>query len=159
MPADAYIAEHRALDAELEKLKARKTALASAIRLPERDRAKDLAISRFCEVAEAHLKRCTDFDTKRQFLLDHVEKVIYQYYHVTVVGSVPVQQDLGGTAIEFRIEGKITKAMLHSKSRPYLPDHSFKLQEVEPAKSSLIGAGLTNVHDAPVATKFRTAAK
>ena len=105
--------------------------MASAIRLPERDRAKDLAISRFCDVARAHLKRCTDFDTKRQFLLDHVEKVIYQRYHVTVIGSVPVQQDsAGSTAIEFRIKGKITKAMLHSKTRPYLPDHSVKLQEV-----------------------------
>ena len=50
--------------------------------------------------------------------------MIYQRYHVTLIGSVPVQDSAGSSAIEFRIEGKITKAMLHSKTRPYLPDHS-----------------------------------
>ena len=63
--------------------------------------------------------------------------MIYQRYHVTVVGSVPVQDFAGSTAIEFRIEGKITKAMLRSKTRPYLPDHSFRLQEVRQVQHNL----------------------
>ncbi|HEX2462750.1 MAG TPA: hypothetical protein VHJ58_21605, partial [Vicinamibacterales bacterium] len=50
---------------------------------------------------------CTDFDAKRQFLVDHVERVIYDHYKVTIVGSVPVQSASGETKLQFRIEGEI----------------------------------------------------
>ena len=41
--------------------------------------------------AAAHFKECFDFDAKRQFLVGHVERVIYNRYKVTIAGSVPVQ--------------------------------------------------------------------
>jgi hypothetical protein len=31
------------------------------------------------------------FDDKRQFLVEHVERVIYDRYRVTVIGSVPIK--------------------------------------------------------------------
>jgi hypothetical protein len=43
----------------------------------------------------------------RQFLVDHVERVIYNRYNVTIVGSVPVQSASGEAKLQFRIEGKI----------------------------------------------------
>ncbi|OGH80862.1 MAG: hypothetical protein A3I29_03790 [Candidatus Magasanikbacteria bacterium RIFCSPLOWO2_02_FULL_44_11] len=36
-------------------------------------------------------KKCLDFNTKRQFLLDYVEKVSYREGQVTLRGSVPVK--------------------------------------------------------------------
>jgi hypothetical protein len=38
---------------------------------------------------------CTDEDSKRSFLLDHIERVIYDHYEVTIIGSVPVQTTTG----------------------------------------------------------------
>jgi hypothetical protein len=41
----------------------------------------------------------------RQFLLDHVERMIFDHYNVTVVGSVPLQTATEHSKLAFRIEG------------------------------------------------------
>jgi hypothetical protein len=48
-------------------------------------------------------------DAKRQFLVDHVEKVIYEGYKITIAGSVPVQTASGETKLQFRIKGEIDR--------------------------------------------------
>jgi hypothetical protein len=72
----------------------------------------DARIRQFCERARAHFERCTDFDTRKQFLRDHIERVIYHPHSVVLVGSIP--GDLNGSeqvhtagALQFRIERKI----------------------------------------------------
>jgi hypothetical protein len=39
----------------------------------------------------------TAFDDKRQFLVEHVECIIYDHYRVTVVGSVPIKMQLSNS--------------------------------------------------------------
>ena len=58
---------------------------------------------------KARLEACADFEARREFLVGHVERIIYNRYQVTIVGSVPVQSASVPTKLQFRIEGKSTK--------------------------------------------------
>ena len=66
------------------------------------------AIHHFCARARAKFETCSDFDTKRQFLVEHIDRVIYNRYKITVLGYVPVGGASGKT-LPFRIEGQISK--------------------------------------------------
>src|SRR5437868_15326344 len=77
-----------------------------------------MSIAQFCKAAKARYEQCADFDAKRQFMLDHVEQVIFVRDKVTFCGAVPVGTRAGregdgpdGDAemgrLEFRIEGRI----------------------------------------------------
>jgi hypothetical protein len=46
-------------------------------------------------------RRCADFEAKRQFLVGHIERVIYDRYKVTIAGSVPVQSASGEPSCSF----------------------------------------------------------
>ena len=60
------------------------------------------------------MERCIDFDTKRQFLVDHIEKIIYHRDSVTLIGAVPIELKqarlITGSTLPFRIEGAIDRA-------------------------------------------------
>jgi hypothetical protein len=73
----------------------------------------DAGIARFCDEARARLARCRDFASKRQFVLDYVEKITFADDNVILHGSVPIK--LAGThadaetgKLEFRISNRIT---------------------------------------------------
>jgi hypothetical protein len=68
-----------------------KSKLAAALRSPEHEDFVDASVRQFCANAKARLQPCTDEDGNRTFLLDHIERVIYDHYNVTMIGSVPVQ--------------------------------------------------------------------
>jgi hypothetical protein len=116
MTGEEYISANRALDEKLERLVREKAKLAAALRSPQHEDFVDASIRQFCATAKACLQACSDFDAKRQFLVDHVERVIYDRYNVTIVGSVPVQSASGETKLPFRIEGKIDIAAIRSSS-------------------------------------------
>ena len=67
--------------------------------------------------------RSASFDDKRQFLVEHVERDIYDHYRVTVVGSVPIRmqisqsQEIEMRKIAFCLRGEIDKTTLHKKPR------------------------------------------
>jgi hypothetical protein len=71
-------------------------------------------VRQFYATANARLQASVDFDAKRQFVVDHVERVIYNRYNVTIAGSVPVQTASGESKLPFRIEGKIDIAAIRS---------------------------------------------
>jgi hypothetical protein len=77
----------------------------------------DASIRQFCASANARLQACADFDAKRQFLVGHVERVIYHRYKVTTVGSVSVLSGSGETKLQFRIEGEIDQRAVRSGPR------------------------------------------
>jgi site-specific DNA recombinase len=111
---DAYIARNRAYDAESIELRREKVALIqSTAHLYQQD-AVEACISQFCDDARARLKRGRDFVSKRRFLLDHVEKVIFLDDKVTLHGSVPfiatsrVPTETEACKLEFRISDQIT---------------------------------------------------
>jgi hypothetical protein len=61
-------------------------------------------------------RRCTDFDAKRQFLVDYVEKIIFHRDKVTLIGCVPIElkqaESITGSSLPFHIEGQIDRAMV-----------------------------------------------
>jgi hypothetical protein len=115
MAGDEYIAANRALDRDLERLTREKAELAAALRSPQHEDFVDASIRQFCASARVRLEACPDFDAKRQFLLDHVERVIYNRYKVAIMGSVPVQSASGEAKLQFRIEGEIDQKAVRSR--------------------------------------------
>jgi len=70
----------------------------------------DASIRQFCANANARFQTCGDFDAKRQFLVDHVDRVIYTGYKITILGSVLVQTASGQVRLQFRIRAEIDKS-------------------------------------------------
>jgi hypothetical protein len=101
----------------IERLTREKAELVAALRSPLHEDFVDASILQFCASANARLQACLDFDAKRQFLVDHVERVIYNRYKITIAGSVPVQSTLGETKLQFRIEGEIDGKAVRSRPR------------------------------------------
>jgi hypothetical protein len=121
---EAYVNENVALDKRRHLLELRKMQLVKGI-LVLHQKSIDAAVRQFCHAAKLRFDKAVDFDAKRQFLLDHVEQVIYDRYHVVVIGSVPVKP-IGREAstdsehirkLEYRIEGRIDTSKLHTKPR------------------------------------------
>ena len=90
------------------------------------------AATQFCASANARLQACSDFDTERQFFVDHVERVIYSGYKVTITGSVPVRTTSGQTRLQFRIVGEIDKAAVRRNAQR-------KIAETRIAKRAGVG--------------------
>jgi site-specific DNA recombinase len=116
MTGEEYITANRALDQKLERLVREKAKLAAALQSAQHEEFVDASIRQFCATAKARLQACADFDANRQFLLDYVERVTFNRYKVTLVGSVPVQTVLEITKMPFRIEGEINIAAIRSNS-------------------------------------------
>ena len=116
MTGDEYIAANRALDEKLERLVRAKVKLVTALRPTHHEDFVDASVRQFCATAKARLQACSDFDANRRFLVDHVERVIYDRYNVTIVGSIPVRTESGESKLPFRIDGKIDIAAIRSNS-------------------------------------------
>jgi hypothetical protein len=102
-----YIQANRALDCELERLIREKARLAGALRSPNHEDFVDASVRQFCATAKARWYECTNDEMRRQFLLDFIERVIFDHYKVTIVGSVPLASGSGASSIPFRIKGEI----------------------------------------------------
>jgi site-specific DNA recombinase len=124
MAGEAYIAGNRALDRDLERLTSEKGELVAASRSSLHEDFVDASVRQFCASARACLQECDNFDAKRQFVVDHVERVIYNRYKVTIAGSVPVQSPAGDTKLPFRIEGEIDQKAVRLGS--YSPGAPFR---------------------------------
>ena len=109
MTGEEYIAANRALDERQERLTGKKAWLIAAMRFPQHEDFVDASIRQFCATGNARLQACPDFDTKRQFLRDHVERVIFNRYKITIMGSVPVRLPSGETTLKFGSRARSAK--------------------------------------------------
>jgi hypothetical protein len=91
----------------IERLTREKAELVAALRSPLHVGLVEASIRQFCASARARFEACADFDAKRQFLVDHVERLIYNRYKVAIAGSVAVESASGESKLQFRIEGEI----------------------------------------------------
>jgi site-specific DNA recombinase len=121
MAPEEYITANRALDSDLARLTREKAELVAALQSPQHEDFVDASIRQFCASARERLQACSDFDAKRQFLVGHVERVIYNRYQVAIAGSVPVQSASGATKLQFRIEGEIDRKAVRSRPRKNVP--------------------------------------
>jgi site-specific DNA recombinase len=121
-----YVAQNVALDGELDRLNCEKAKLDGKRPVDEYE-AIDPSIRRFSESARTRFERCADFDSKRQFLRDHVEKVIFLRSKVTIVGSVPIEQGdhqqlSAANRLAFRIEGEIDRRAILTRPKTLRSD-------------------------------------
>jgi site-specific DNA recombinase len=116
MTGEDYISANRALDEKLGRLVREKAKLVASLRSTQHEDFVDASIRQFCASAKARLQACEDFDANRQFLLDHVERVIFDHYNVTVVGVVPLRTASEVSKLAFRIDGEINIAAIRSTS-------------------------------------------
>src|SRR5260370_31056222 len=114
MSAEEYITANRALDRDLERHTRAKTELAAALRSSQHEDFVDASIRQFCANANVRFQASLDFDAKRQFLVDHVEAVIYNRGKVTITGSVPIQAASAETRLQFRIKSEIIKPIFYN---------------------------------------------
>jgi hypothetical protein len=77
----------------------------------------DGRILRFCDGARARFDPCGDFGAKRQFLLDHVEKVIYLRGKVTIVARLPAHRWWGSGRVAVSNRGRVQKVKLKPAAR------------------------------------------
>ena len=113
LPKEGYVAKSREYDNEIFVLTKRKVSILEQIPLFQKTAVVDVAIQQYCETAKSRHKQCVNFETKRQFLLDYIEKVTYWNDKIAVHGSVLVTmksehvRETETNKIEFRIEMKI----------------------------------------------------
>ena len=120
MIQEEYIKESQALDDTIVRLNRDKAQLAKAIRNSDQEGLRNASIRQFCATARARFDACADVDTKREFMRDHVERVIFNHGKIAIVGSVPVRSTPTETKLPFRIEGEIDRWAIRSKvSRAY----------------------------------------
>jgi hypothetical protein len=126
------------LHRDLERLTREKAELVAALRSPQHEDFVDASIRQFCASARARFEARADYNAKRQFLLGHVERVIYNRYKVTITGSVPVQSASGETKLQFRIEGEIDQKAVRSPARVIRPEDDER-RSVTPLQSPAFG--------------------
>jgi hypothetical protein len=107
-------------DNEINRAKAERNDLIKQIPILHKNGVIDMSIKRYCQSVKARLEKCVNFDSKRQFLLDYVEKIIYQKDHITLYGSIPIKlkayedpdQPSKASKIGFSIGSKIDRTKI-----------------------------------------------
>src|SRR5437879_3207667 len=89
----SYVARCLSYDNEMNRLKGVRVEVLKRIPLLYKAEPVELGIAQFCSTATVRFAGCVDFASKRQFLVDYVEKVVFLNDRVAVHGSVPIRVD------------------------------------------------------------------
>ncbi len=88
---EAYITKNLEYDNEINKLKLEKVELVNKIPLLHKKEIIDTSMRQYCDGARIRFEKAADFESKRQFLLNYIEKIVYWNDKVELYGSVPVK--------------------------------------------------------------------
>ena len=90
------------------KFRPKKEAVQAASREVGQSKSITASIRHYCARARARFEACDDFDTKRTFLRDYVERIVFDRGRITILGSLQLD---GATprSLPFRIGGEIAK--------------------------------------------------
>jgi hypothetical protein len=139
---DEFVTASRVLDEKLVCLMLEKSKLAAALRSPAHEDFVDASVRQFCANAKARLQACADEDAKRSFLIDHVERVMYDHYEVTLLGSVPLHTATGSTKLPFRIVGTINIKKVRSEAQRKAALQQWHVEMAAEEKRSPVGAAV-----------------
>ena len=120
----SYIAENRNLDREIQRLHKRKAQIARELEAAAANDLVERSIREYCERTKERFAKCSAFDVTRQFLVDHIQRIIYLRSKVTILGSVPLKRGPFRSAapVPFHIEGELDRKAIYAKPRKLLPD-------------------------------------
>ena len=135
---DGYVAKNRELDGIMEALRERATELNGSTTLLNKRREADAAVVRYCSGARARFPQCSETRSKRQFLLDYIEKVVFVNYKVSIHGRIPFSGQSQGekSFLPFRIDTEVTK---EDRKRERM--RTIEAVHIQQAMSSLITQG------------------
>jgi hypothetical protein len=121
---EAYVLANLSLDEEIKRLQKRKVQIGKELQDAAANDMVDHSIREYCERTKERFAQCSSFDMTRQFLLDHVQRIVYLRSKVTILGSVPVKRGTHQAAVPvpFRIEGELDRKAIRAKPRKVLPD-------------------------------------
>ncbi|KKW19793.1 MAG: hypothetical protein UY63_C0006G0035 [Parcubacteria group bacterium GW2011_GWA2_51_10] len=88
---DNYGRKCHEYDQKIDGVKTERNKLLSMVPALHKRSVVDTSIEKYCDAARTRLEKCADFDTKRQLLLDYLQKVAFVRGKVEVHGSVPIQ--------------------------------------------------------------------
>lgn len=117
-----YVRKSMAYDAKIGLLNEERLGIVRQIPSIHKDDVVEASIKQFCRTAQLRFEKSIDFDTKRQFFLDYIDKVVYFEDQIAIHGSVPIERGTDGEEqgkIEFKIPGKITKAERKARYMKY----------------------------------------
>ncbi len=82
------------------------------------------SIREYCGRTKERFEQCSTFDMTRQFLVDHIQRIIYLRSKVTILGSAPVKRGpfQAAVPVPFRIEGELDRKAIRAKPHKVLPD-------------------------------------
>jgi hypothetical protein len=108
------------------------------------------SIREYCKRAKARFDRCTTFDMTRQFLLDHVERIVYLREKVTILGSVPVKRHPSEEPVPlpFRIDGELDRKGIDPVRGA--PGSRSAIQQASPCSGSAVRIGTDEPQEARV---------
>lgn len=100
------------LDNEVKKVKLEKDELITKIPNLQNEEIIDVSLRRYCETVRARLEKCSNFETKREFLLEYISEIIFVSGSITINSWIPVTTKnddgkQGENKLEFSIKGKI----------------------------------------------------
>jgi len=139
---NTYIKKCVLCDEEFNLLKLKKMELLKQIPLIHRKEVVETSVEQYCESARIRLQKCTDFDTKRQFLLDYVKKIVYWNDRLEIHGTIPVElkaqrdgkQETEIVRLEFQIKDPILRAERFSRRKSpagsFVPINSEKYDDL-----------------------------
>ena len=104
---NAYVERSLDYDQELNALRRQRAELIKKIPLLHKAEAVDVSITQYCSAANVRFRSCVDFSSKRQFLLDHIDKVVFSNDRVELHGSVPVRVSASEAATDEADDSKI----------------------------------------------------
>jgi hypothetical protein len=86
------------------------------------------SIREYCERTKERFAQCGTFDITRQFLVDHIQRIVYLRSKVTILGSVPVKRGpfQATVSVPFRIEGDLDRKAIRAKPRKMPDDGRWK---------------------------------
>ena len=114
---DVYARRCLQYDKDISKARAQRDELVKRIPVLLNPQLIDVSVRQHVEAVKTRLETATDFDTKRRFLLDHIDKVVYANDRIALYGSMPVDlpsdeapgQPTERTKIGFCIEGILNR--------------------------------------------------
>ncbi|MFA5127247.1 MAG: recombinase family protein [Patescibacteria group bacterium] len=100
---------------EIDNLKTQKNQLINKMPRLHKKQVIETSVKQFYEVAKTRFEQATNFNTKREFLLDYIDKIVFLNKKITLYGSLPIKlkayndpnQPSKVSKIDFLIEDKI----------------------------------------------------
>jgi DNA invertase Pin-like site-specific DNA recombinase len=114
---DVYARRCLRYDHQISQAEAKRDELVNRIPILRNPQLIDLSVRQYVEAVRARLENAIDFDTKRQFLLDHLDRVVYANDRLALYGSVLVNfksrevhgQPSDRSKIRFSIESTLSR--------------------------------------------------